>query len=53
MLCQNCEKGRHYYCNLATWCDCECEGPSGIYFDDSFSEMSDEEWYYFENPEGT
>ena len=24
-MCKACEEGRHWDCNNATWCDCECD----------------------------
>jgi hypothetical protein len=40
MKCDACERGDHDQCNMATWCDCDCEGyedgsiPAGHYFQD-------------------
>ncbi len=25
MMCQACSEGRHEDCNLAVWCECECD----------------------------
>lgn len=33
-MCEACERGDHYNCGLQTWCQCECEGPYGVYWDE-------------------
>lgn len=55
MLCSACERRDHMNCNLATWCDCDCDGPYGnpMDYDDPLSDWTGEEWCYWENPEGT
>jgi hypothetical protein len=26
VTCEGCSNEQHYLCNLATWCECECDG---------------------------
>jgi hypothetical protein len=33
MMCEACQQGAHWFCNCATWCDCDCDGPYGDYDD--------------------
>lgn len=31
MLCDACENGEHWNCGMQTWCECDCDGPGGMY----------------------
>lgn len=31
MKCQACQDGVHYLCGMQTWCDCDCDGPDGVW----------------------
>lgn len=33
MKCQACEEGDHQNCGMQTWCECDCDGPEGVYFE--------------------
>ena len=45
--CEACDEGRHWDCGMQTWCECECPGPEGIYFD----EHDWDAWPYDEKPD--
>ena len=34
MMCEACERDEHWLCGMQTWCECDCDGPDGIYFGD-------------------
>lgn len=34
MMCEACERGDHEECGMQTWCECDCDGPGGIYLPD-------------------
>lgn len=34
MMCEGCTDGRHWDCGMQTWCQCDCAGPDGFYFDE-------------------
>lgn len=34
-MCLACEEDRHWDCSMSSWCECECDGPDGIYFEPS------------------
>ena len=51
-MCTACEEGRHWDCGMQTWCECDCDGPEGVYlfdetyisvFGDPFAEPAEEE----------
>lgn len=31
MICEACERGDCEQCGMQTWCECDCQGPDGIY----------------------
>lgn len=30
-MCEACSRGLHWLCGMQTWCECDCDGPEGIY----------------------
>ena len=34
MMCQACAEDHHELCGMQTWCQCDCEGPEGVYYND-------------------
>jgi hypothetical protein len=36
MTCEACERGDHDQCGMQTWCDCDCEGPDGLYLPEGY-----------------
>lgn len=55
MMCEACKRGQHWLCGMQTWCECDCDGPDGIYDDyfDAPSEYDDwDSWDDDDDPRG-
>lgn len=40
--CEACERGEHWNCGMQTWCECECDGPDGVYADGDAEDDTDD-----------